>query len=1015
MDRIEVFQILGIEETKDEKLIKAAYRTKLAVTNPEDDPEGFKRLRGAYEEACRLAGSKDVPKAAPQRDTTPSGLWLERAAEIYGNIRTRQDLKLWEELFDDDCFVSLEDEENCRFKLLRFLMEHFKLPTDVWKLLDRKLSIVSDAAGLRERFPADFVRYIQNKCVRGEDVEFSQFEGPQDGDYDLFLRYYDSTWQALAEGKLQEASRFIECADKLQIRHPVLEICRGDLLNRQGKKQEAIALMEELSKKYPKDAMIGYNTAEILWAQGHAENDRYREKAVEIYKELKESNDSHYMANVRLAEWNYEKGLYKEAKQCAEKVLTSGADDNFMKLLGKINEKIEAKLEKEYREKGAGGENCRAQNWETALELCWCYLQDGKIARGILMADQIKDVIPPEKEAEYRGLLAKLFVEEADYEDSVAMTRVWEEALRKRLESDEAEDEKKKDRDRLQQAHRIRMQCFYSLGLKDSRHFAEAVREGEAVLNGGMEDIGVLLELAQIYTEMGEYEKCLELVRKLVEEYQVYAAYAASLETYKRELDAAGVVRSSAQCLKYFPNFTKAYEYVAKVYLDLERREDLLKVFEDAGKHGVKSDILDAYRYQMDRKPIEMSVLRHKLNLFRGKYREPVEKGETFLYEEGLKVLTEYLYHYPDSYMFVERGLYHRAAHHYEEAKRDFEKAAALDPANPYAYNGLSFTYKYMGDYEKALVCIKKAILYMDRDMSPSIYADMGRLYLLLGDSERALASYLRYEELTKGKQRSLKSMEELAECRLRMGQVDEADELFWQIYPQDIWKRYSRRVDLYARCGEEKRCRELLEAWRKELKLERDDPVTRYFRWVNTNQYTKYYSDYFTAAAWAELLFGTKKKALKLFDDLIRFNQDQDRELDLLGEAVMGCILCGAERRGRKYASRLEKLLKKESFKAHDPYYNSAKWKLMMEIRSLFFSKDFSRLEQLLDRETATECCHSCSEPYCKELEALRVLWMIRQGRRDEARERLAVNLDIFPQDEYMQAIKHTVFDDQI
>ena len=55
MEPIEVFQILGIEQTKDERALKNAYRDKLTVTNPEDDPEGFKRLRMAYEEACRYA------------------------------------------------------------------------------------------------------------------------------------------------------------------------------------------------------------------------------------------------------------------------------------------------------------------------------------------------------------------------------------------------------------------------------------------------------------------------------------------------------------------------------------------------------------------------------------------------------------------------------------------------------------------------------------------------------------------------------------------------------------------------------------------------------------------------------------------------------------------------------------------------------------------------------------------------------------------------------------------------
>ena len=55
MNRTEAFLVLGIEATKEEKAIKNAYREKLATTNPEDDPESFKRLRGAYEEACRYA------------------------------------------------------------------------------------------------------------------------------------------------------------------------------------------------------------------------------------------------------------------------------------------------------------------------------------------------------------------------------------------------------------------------------------------------------------------------------------------------------------------------------------------------------------------------------------------------------------------------------------------------------------------------------------------------------------------------------------------------------------------------------------------------------------------------------------------------------------------------------------------------------------------------------------------------------------------------------------------------
>lgn len=75
MERQEVFRVLQIEETKDKNVIKNAYRSLLSHTNPEDDPEGFKRLRQAYEEAMFCADSPDEDEAPAERDTSPIGLW----------------------------------------------------------------------------------------------------------------------------------------------------------------------------------------------------------------------------------------------------------------------------------------------------------------------------------------------------------------------------------------------------------------------------------------------------------------------------------------------------------------------------------------------------------------------------------------------------------------------------------------------------------------------------------------------------------------------------------------------------------------------------------------------------------------------------------------------------------------------------------------------------------------------------------------------------------------------------
>ena len=135
-----IWNILGLEPTREKSAIKRAYAKKTQSCHPEDDPEGFMRLRDAYQAAMDYAqGNEDVPmeQGASDADEAPAEAgWtmeepedgpnpfedseaIRQFLELYTG-KQRKDGKRWLDYFTSAAFLDAAREP----QFTRLLLEH---------------------------------------------------------------------------------------------------------------------------------------------------------------------------------------------------------------------------------------------------------------------------------------------------------------------------------------------------------------------------------------------------------------------------------------------------------------------------------------------------------------------------------------------------------------------------------------------------------------------------------------------------------------------------------------------------------------------------------------------------------------------------------------------------------------------------------------------------------------------------------------------------------------------------
>ncbi len=727
MDKKLAFQILGLEETKEEDSIRRSYLSLLKDTNPEDDPEGFKRLREAYEEALRYAAERGEEKEEePQGEV---GIWMKRVREVYRDLFLRRDAEVWRELLEDPVCIGFDTFLDARGQLLGFLSGHSFLPQTVWKLLDQTFHVIDDMDALQESFPINFLRHIEYHVNTKDFLDYSLFEakenyGPEnEEEVDAYIVGFFEIRNKLEEGETEGVGQALADLAGRGLYHPYEEVERLRLyirLEESGKGKEAA---ERLLARYPEDSYVQIWTGKIFSEAGD------EERGYQLWQAVLEKEPEYYMARYfALGYLKRQERWYQARKYVNELLRVNSRDEELLGDLKEINEKLAPLIRAAY-DKGESFED-RAKE-EVPLLLGRTLYNMERFEEVLELLDQDPEL--SKKEENNLNLRTWTLYRLERYEEAVP---VFEEYLQCLEELPEGEEKGAKKA----QAHRILGICFFGM---DDREAGE--RETRTAMEletdeRGRLDIGYYL--AGRFLAFQEYERAVEECDGiLAADENYYPAYLVRQEACYHLNRAQQVVDDYYRAIALYAVFDKPYLYAAKIFYDYRQYKDAIGVIDRAREN--KAAFSGELRFQ------EAKILRmlsetpedrqRVMEILDGLLSETEEEALRQQGDETEQKDTEDKDAPDRAELLFEKALVYESDEKLTDAVALVQEALKLDPEEPYYHLVLG---NLLRDMEKFAEALKEYEKVEEVYHHTEFYFGMGVCHEQAGNWDRAIPYY---------------------------------------------------------------------------------------------------------------------------------------------------------------------------------------------------------------------------------------------------------------------------------